>query len=169
MTEQAPSDKDRNDREAGRQLAVVALFAGITLGGLVAWAFWGEPDFVRFAGWFGGLPLLVGVIAFVFPVHAIRLVMGRWAELFGDREPSSPLAKMQEGVPLDAVVAETVVTTKRGRARLGIAAMILGLSGCVLSGFAEAWGVLGPGSGMKVATSCFGLSVIGLIVWYRTL
>lgn len=159
-----PSETERNDRDAGRQLAFVIIAGAVVFGAFAGWALWDDPRLFTRVSLVGGVPLLLGVIALVFPVHAIRLVMGRWAELLGDHDPSSPLTKIQEGLPLDAALTETVVKTKRGRAWLGIAGMAAGVLGCVLS-----WGLFDDETGGSIGNACIMLSVIGLIVWYRTL
>lgn len=177
------SEKDRNDREAGRQLAVLALLFGVGGGGFMVWAAWGTDFFVRAVLMFAVVPLVIGALGLSYPMHAIRLVMGRWAELFPDSTPSSTpatgsersdddesvLAKVQEGLPADAALTEALIKTKRGRARLGIALMVLGVAGGIGFWAAESAGLAPSWLATHVSRLCFGASFVGLVVWYRTL
>lgn len=176
------AEKERNDREGGRQVAWLILSLGALVSGLGAWAMStggsGEP-----LAWGLGITA-VGGAAFAFPVFAIRLVMGRWAELFerdaaggrpsrnradrggaldevADPRQSSPLKSVQEGMPIEGALLEHVVPDKRKRAWIGYGMMTLGTGGCVLSMLLQVE--------RDLWMAAFGTAMLGLVLWYRTL
>lgn len=171
------SEKDRHDREGGRQLLIFTIPLAILF---------------AFLGWSGSLTAwlvaaavtAVSVAIAVFPIVAIRLVSGRAAELLPAPEPSptrtggsaepqvglhdvgesdparAVLEARSEGTPAAVALIEHVLPKARRRG-LGIALMVLGAAGFV-AGIA-----LAPSSVVwKVGgTSAF----LGLVLWYRTL
>jgi hypothetical protein len=125
-------------------MAVVLILAGVLLGGF------GALLTTTGGTWWcvvvGLTPAAPGLLAAVFPTHGIRLVMGRFAELgqaqrdhrLSDDAPEPPEAQetepvetLMEGVPAAAVLVEAAFDTKKTRARVGIAAMVLGSIGGV--------------------------------------
>lgn len=174
------AEKERSDREGGRQVAWLTLGLGALVSGLGGWAMSTGATWEPLA-WGLGITA-VGGAAFAFPVFAIRLVMGRWAELFergaeapsrnradrggaldevADPRQSSPLKSVQEGMPIEGALLEHVVPDKRKRAWIGYGLMALGTGGCVLSMLLQVE--------RDLWMLAFGTGMLGLVLWYRTL
>lgn len=159
------SERDRNDRQGGRQLGYLLIPAGaVLLGAAIYISFGGDFVFSLEIAVLGAFALGFGCYAFVKPAFVLRLAMGRWAELH-DR-PADALEKVQEGVPAPVAALESALTVER-RARLGRAGMLVAV---VLVAASVLAFVLDASSrvGAVLLSLSAPLGVGGLILWYRT-
>ncbi len=182
-----PPESDKNDREGGRQLAWLLLVAAVAGNAVLFWLVSrGELMLTDPRLWTISLgAVAAAVLAFVYPVIAIRLVTGRIAEIFdsavaekhpppGSADPnlrraSEVLHHLDEGTPMAVVAAEHLAPSKGVRKKLGLALMIGGAAGA--AGIGILLGVAGLKQPLlpELAALLVFVAIGGLVLWYRTL
>ena len=180
-------DSDKNDREAGRQLAWLLIIGAVGGNAVLFWLVSrGELPLTDPKVWAISLGAIgAAVLAFVYPVIAIRLVTGRIAEIFDSataqaqpqpaasdpdvRRASDVLHQLDEGTPMAIVAAENLAPSKGARKKLGLALMIGGAAGA--AGVLTLLGVTGFQHRLltDLAVVLVFVAVGGLVLWYRTL